>query len=76
MGEADVAFDAIRLPCPQSMLLKPTQFPSLECSDFKFRILLPCGQVFLEKPYCHCRLIIPVGKPELSPECFPCPQVP
>lgn len=27
MGKADVAFDAIPLPCPQFMLLKPTQFP-------------------------------------------------
>lgn len=26
MGKADVAFDTIPLPCPQSMLLKSTQF--------------------------------------------------
>lgn len=48
-GKAEVAFDAIPLPCPQSMLLKPTQFPSLECSDFRFRALLPFGQVFPRK---------------------------
>lgn len=48
MGKAKVAFAAIPLPCPQSVLLKPTLFPSLECPVFRFIALLPCGRVVLK----------------------------